>query len=120
MNTSEILEAWNKIGSREEKEKNKEGEGGGLVFLGIPYMADKQAETRVQRHRITSGQWGGLCSGCKVVWETLGPGWEVFSRERSREREKERENERHSHFISLLGRVTQYSTMSFSPRVQRE
>lgn len=40
-------------------------------MLGVCTEADKQVQTQVQRHRKTSGQWGGLCSGCKVVWETI-------------------------------------------------
>lgn len=85
MDTSETLEARNKIGSREKK---REGGGGGGGEEGVFHMANKQVETGVQRHRKTSGQWGGLCSSCKVVWETLRPGWEVFSRETEGERQK--------------------------------
>lgn len=41
-----------------------------------------------ETHRKPTGQWGGLCSSCKVVWETLRPDWEVFSREIEGQKEK--------------------------------
>lgn len=44
-----------------------------------------------ETHRKPTGQWTGLCSSCKVVWETLRPGWEVFSREMEGERQRQRE-----------------------------
>lgn len=71
-----------------------------------------------EKHRKTTGQWSGLCSSCKVVWETLGPRWEVSSREVGKQKERKR-SERHSPFISLLGRGKWYSTMSFSPHRQK-
>lgn len=113
VNTSETLEARNKLGSRENKRGG--GRGGqsirGRVFLGIPYVANKQAETPGQRHRKTTGQWGGLCSSGKVVWETLRPGWEVFSRETEGERDI---------FISLLSRVKKlFNNVLFTPSSER-
>lgn len=43
-----------------------------------------------ETHRKTTGQWSRLCSSCKVVWENLRPGWEVFSREMEGVRDRKR------------------------------
>lgn len=112
MNTSETLEARNKIGSRGKK---REGIGeGGWVFLGIPFMANKQAETRwVQRHTEKQLDNGVDCAAV-VKWsgKLSGP---VGRSSQERWRDGKR-SERHSHFISPpFGRVKQYSTVSFSP-----
>lgn len=86
MNTSETLEARNKMGSREKKR-----EGGGAVYerQGLSsWLTNKQ---RLDESRDTGKQLdNGLdCAAVsKVVWETLGPGWEVFSREIERQKEK--------------------------------
>lgn len=88
------------------------------AFLGSPIaIANKQAETvSPETLWIRTAQWGGLCSGSKVVWETLGSGWEVFSREMDAEREVKEALPLHF----PLSRGKQHSTMSFSPQEEAE
>lgn len=71
-----------------------------------------------EKHRKTTGQWSGLCSSCKVVWETLGPRWEVSSREVGKQKERKR-SERHSPFISLLGEGNDIQQCPFHPIVRK-
>lgn len=60
-----------------------------------------------------------MCSSCKVVWETLGPGWEVFSIETEGERDR-KISEKHSHFISLLSRLKKiFNNVLFTPSSER-
>lgn len=85
MDTSETLEARNKMGSREKK---REGGGGGEE--GVFYMANKQVETGVQRHTGKQLDNGVDCAAV-VKWSGKPSGLVGrSSQERQREKDKKR------------------------------
>lgn len=59
-----------------------------------------------------------MCSSCKVVWETLGPGWEVFSREMEGERWKEKREACPFHFPPQQSEMI-FNNVLFTPGSER-